>query len=44
MTIIGDVFGSTYTFQIEACQKLNNFEINDNAKIEVDALYNIFNS
>lgn len=43
-TIIGDVFGSTYTFQIEACQKLNNFEINDNAKIEVDALYNIFNS
>lgn len=41
-TIIGDVYGASYTFQLETCTTLNNFEINEEAKQEVSDLHDIF--
>jgi hypothetical protein len=43
-TISGDVYGKNYTFKLETCYRLINFEINEDAKEEVSDLYDIFNS
>lgn len=42
--ITGDVFSKNYTGKIISCESLSNAIYNTDAKAEVDALYDIFNS
>ncbi len=42
-TIIGNVYGSEYTYTLKSQRVLTNYVINDSAKKEVDHLYSIFN-
>lgn len=43
-TITGDVFGRNYTYLLETCQPIEDYDINSSAKKEVSDLYNIFYS
>lgn len=43
-SIDGDVYTPDYTYTLKSTKKLKDFKINDNAKKEIESLYNIFNS